>query len=68
MGKPVSGFDGQITKFTAKYRRPEGEPGRCGNCVMFNRDGTCDLVIGRIRREDVCDYFESARDSGPESA
>lgn len=31
---------------------------RCGNCVHFDGQGTCELVEGTISPEGVCDLFE----------
>ena len=48
-----------VSKETVNYRHDRESARRCGNCVMFHPDGSCDLVLGKIRPEDVCDRWEA---------
>jgi 8-oxo-dGTP diphosphatase len=49
-----------ISKESAHYRASDA-PGRsCRTCVMFHSGtGTCDLVLGNIEPDDVCDHWEA---------
>lgn len=51
--------DDKATKAEANYRKMSTEEA-CGNCSMFGR-GRCDIVVGSIDPDYVCDYWE-ARD------
>ena len=48
----------KLTKASVNYRRaaPMGHK-RCGTCVMFRAPGSCTLVAGVIRRNDVCNRW-----------
>lgn len=45
------------SKSDAHYRKSTGNI-NCGNCVHMNMDGTCQVVEGKVRAKDVCDYWE----------
>lgn len=47
------------TKKEANYRKStSSEEGACYDCQHFNmRDDTCDLVEGKVKREDTCNLF-----------
>lgn len=56
-----------VSKEAVNYRESTGKR-KCGNCVMFHPSnslsaielrGSCDLVTGEIRAENVCDRWES---------
>jgi hypothetical protein len=49
----------KLSKIEVHYGRAEGHK-RCGNCSMY-RKGTCTLVAGDIRRNDVCDRWEAKK-------
>lgn len=46
----------KLSKIDVDYRPSEGKR-KCGNCSMYQK-GTCTLVAGDIRRNDVCDKWE----------
>src|SRR5215469_8235600 len=48
----------QVSKESVNYRPATGNH-KCGNCVMFHQNGTCDLVMGKISPEDTCDRWEA---------
>lgn len=48
----------QVSKESVNYRAATGDH-RCGNCVMFHSNGTCDLVMGNISAHDTCDRWEA---------
>lgn len=48
----------RVSKASVAYR-PSGNPARsCATCVMYHRDGTCDLVAGQISPAAVCNKWE----------
>lgn len=47
----------KLTKQSVNYR-PADTFRHCGSCVMFQGD-SCDLVMGLIDSEDVCDRWEA---------
>ena len=47
----------KVTKQSVNYR-PADTFRHCGNCVMFHED-SCDLVLGLIVAEGVCDRWEA---------
>ncbi len=63
-GVPPSGEKrAKVSKASVNYRPSLGESVSCGACVMFHpgepaATGTCDLVLGAISEEFVCNRFE----------
>lgn len=53
-----AGDEGRYTKAEADYRPSSDDARSCGSCEHFE-DGSCDIVSGTIRPEDVCDYWEA---------
>lgn len=52
---------GKVSKESVNYRHHQGEK-MCGNCSMFrvsgdDESGSCTLVAGEIRSDDVCDEW-----------
>lgn len=55
----------KVSKISVNYRPASGKH-ECGNCAMFKpgssvtegeHTGTCDLVVGLIYADDVCDKW-----------
>lgn len=45
----------KVSKQSVNYRKATGTR-HCGSCAMFH-NGTCDLVMGKIERQYVCDRW-----------
>lgn len=45
------------TKVQANYRVTKSARVNCGTCTRFRPPNRCELVMGIIRRRDVCDYW-----------
>jgi len=48
----------KVSKASVNYRAGT-DARRCGTCVMFHANGTCDLVVGDIQPDAVCDRWEA---------
>ncbi len=44
----------KVSKASVRYRLATNQNKRCGNCAMYHRDGTCDLVTGQIDQRMTC--------------
>lgn len=51
----------KVSKASVNYRKALYGLRRCGTCSMFRAPGSCTLVEGRIRRQDVCDKWEAKK-------
>jgi hypothetical protein len=56
--------DGPVPKSEVNYRPAESATRRCGTCVHFKRfvhgeTGRCQIVLGEIHPDDVCDRYQS---------
>lgn len=56
-GEPTS--DSPVTKTEAHYRPADGKD-HCSDCAHFETSGRCEIVVGTIRPEDVCDHYKPA--------
>lgn len=51
-----------ISKKDADYRAQDGTHARrCETCSMYRQPGRCTLVEGKIRPQDICDYYEAKK-------
>lgn len=48
----------QTSKSEANYRPLDTTSQHCGNCTYMNDDGSCQLVLGQVDPEHVCDLWE----------
>ena len=50
----------KISKSEAGYKHAAGVK-QCKSCNMFRRPHSCTLVVGVIRPDDTCRYFERGK-------
>ncbi len=55
---PVPLDSGKRTKAAVRYRSAGEGDGHCSGCTHWNSNGTCELVVGKIDPEAVCDLYK----------
>lgn len=53
-----------IPQAVVNFRESPSASIRCGTCIHFNTEGSCDLVMGLIASDDVCDLWSDRREAG----
>jgi len=51
----------KVSKESVDYRESDNPNKRCGTCSMFLPSGSCTLVEGLIKAEDVCDEWDAIK-------
>lgn len=59
--REVEEGDEKVSKEDAEYRKGEAFR-RCGNCRHMHKDGSCEIVEGKVEPYMVCKYFDKRGD------